>query len=176
MKKSIEIIWLISILVVSICAATTDKKFPDFSLTSHDGNSTIVLSKVCAKGPVMITFWATWCKPCLKELRKLSEMQNFLDEHSITLIAICEDGPRTKAKVKPFVENENWKFIVAMDTDGKVKSSAGVADLPELFMLSGDRNIVYHHYGYKPGDELEYKEKIEALFPVKPAEENIEKK
>lgn len=170
MRKELIYILLLVFTSVAIFGISVQKKFPDFSLATPDGSSTMKLSAICQKGPVMITFWATWCKPCLKELRKLNEMKEFLDERSVTLLAICEDGPRTKSKVKPFVENEGWKFIVLMDPDGKVKSSAGVADLPELFILTGDRDIVYHHKGYKPGDEAEYKEKIENLFPLKPTE------
>ncbi|RKZ30074.1 hypothetical protein DRQ36_06740 [bacterium] len=153
------------LLIVGILLADDEPVFPDFTLAALDGQ-TITLSEVCSESPVILTFWATWCKPCIKELRKLDEMEELLENHGVTLLAICEDGPRTRAKVKPFAQKEGWDFVIIMDTGESVKKSAGVADIPELFILSGDREILYHHIGFKPGDEAEYQQKVEELFPV----------
>lgn len=140
-------------------------KFPDFTLKNLDGES-VSLSEVTDNGPAIISFWATWCKPCIKELRKLNGMSDFLEKHNVTLLAINEDGVRTRPRIKPFVRKEKWEFSVLMDPGNKVKVAANVAELPEFFIVGEGNAILYHHSGYKPGDEAEYKEKIEALFPV----------
>ncbi|MCK5833612.1 TlpA family protein disulfide reductase [bacterium] len=158
---------LIALLLPILLNGETDfvSTFPDFTLKNIDGNP-ITLSEETQKGPVIVTFWATWCKPCIKELRKLNEMKEFLDKHNVAVFPINEDGARTRAKVKPFAIKQGWKFKVLMDPRNKVKTLAGVAELPEFFIICEGNEILYRHSGYKPGDEAEYKEKIEAFFPV----------
>lgn len=173
MQKSLLIIALIIAVAGFAVAEEMEKTFPDFTLKTPGGEE-VTLSERCAEGPVIVTFWATWCKPCRKELGKLSEMHDLLEKHGVEVIAISEDGPRTRARVRPFVRKEGWDFTVLLDPGGKVKVEAGVADIPELFMLTEDRQIVYRHVSYKPGDEAEYKEKIAELFPA--PQEEIEAK
>jgi len=150
-----------------------DRKFPDFTFKTLDKEE-LVLSEFCEENPTIVTFWATWCKPCVKELGKLKEMKPELDARGVKVIAICEDGPRTQAKIKPFVRKEGWDFIICLDSDGKLKSKVGVADIPEFFILKSDMQIAYHHVSFKPGDEVEYLEQIEKLFPVLEEEKEIE--
>ncbi len=157
---------IIPLLIVLVFTGFAEEGiFTDFNTKDPDGND-IVLSEFVAEGPIILTFWATWCKPCIKELNKLTEMNDFLNEHGVRVLAVCEDGPRTRNRVKPFAQKNGWDFTIAMDTGGGIKSIAGVADIPEFFILSTDMEILYQHMGYKPGDEVEYKEQIETLFPV----------
>jgi peroxiredoxin len=156
------------IAILLICAfalIAENREFPEFKAKDVDGGE-FVLSKFVAEGPIILTFWATWCKPCLKELEKLTEMQNFLDAHGVRVLAINTDGPRTRGKAKPFAQKNNWQFTIVMDPDGSIKSLAGVAEIPEMFILDTNRIILHHHVGYKPGDEVEYRDKIKTLFPI----------
>ncbi len=160
-SKSLIVLVLLSLIALAAEGAVID----DFTLKNLRGED-VVLSEFCAEGPIILTFWATWCKPCIKELRKLTVMKNFLDAHGLRVMAVCEDGPRTRNKVRPFADKENWEFTIVMDKGGRVKTQLGVADIPELFILTTEREILYHHIGYKPGDEAEYKKTIEELFPI----------
>jgi len=151
--------------IIAFAQGRSVSTFPDFTLNNMNGKA-VTLSAVTAEGPAIVTFWATWCKPCVKELGKLEEMADFLETHNVTVLAVNEDGARTRAKVKPFVLKEGWSFEVLMDTNNKVKNSSGVAELPEFFIVGDGNEILYRHSGYKPGDEAEYREKIETLFPI----------
>ena len=161
--------FIVVTLTVSALFAGTDitSTFPDFTLKSCDGKD-VTLSEITSEGPAIVTFWATWCKPCIKELRKLEGMSKFLEKHRVTVLAINEDGPRTRSKVKPFIKKEGWTFHVLMDSGSMVKTAAGVAELPKFFIVGEGNAILYQHPGYKPGDEAEYKEQIEELFPLAP--------
>lgn len=160
-------------LILAFLTFAREGTFADFTAKDPDGNE-IVLSEFVAEGPIILTFWATWCKPCIKELNKLTEMEEFLEMHGVRVLAVCEDGPRTRNRVKPFAQKNGWDFTIAMDTGGGIKSIAGVADIPEFFILSPEMEILYHHMGYKPGDEVEYKEQIKTLFPIEKEETEAE--
>lgn len=166
MKHIIPIIIALLAITYSSTALEVTRTFPDFKLDTPEGE-TVELGEVLENGPVIVTFWATWCKACIKELRKLSGMEELLESRDITLLAINEDGPRTRGKIRPFIKKEGWTFTTGIDKGGKIKIAAGIADIPELFILGESGEILYHHIGFKPGDEAEYRKKIESLFPAK---------
>jgi len=161
MKRIIPIV--IALTIVFSFAA--EKSFPKFTLTDLSGGTIALDSILAQQKPIVITFWATWCKPCKKELRKLHEYWESWDttkgERPYIIAALCEDGPRSVRQAKTMAKKEGWdKFILPYDKGGTVRKKAGVADIPECFILMPNGNIVYHHIGFNPGDE---KKTIEIL-------------
>lgn len=163
---------ILILLVLALTVSASEGQFPDFKSKDIEGND-FALAEFLADGPIIMTFWATWCKPCLKELGKLTEMEEFLNDHGVRVLAVNTDGPRTRGKAKPFASKNGWDFTIIFDTDGSIKTLAGVAEIPEMFILSTEGKIMHHHVGYKPGDEVEYKEQIEALFPIDVLEKSV---
>ena len=146
-----------------------EHNFPKFTLDDLGGNK-VVFDSILAHGkPVVITFWATWCKPCRKELMKLHEYWESFDtsagEHQYIVIALCEDGPRSKRQALSLAKKEGWdKFIIPYDDNHDIQKKAGVADIPETFILKPEGSVYYRHIGYNPGDEKETIEKLEELI------------
>ena len=86
-------------------------------------------------------------------------------EHPYYIIALCEDGPRSKRQALALATKEAWdKFIIPYDDNHDIQKKAGVADIPEAFILKPDGSIYYRHIGYNPGDEKEMIEKLEELI------------
>ena len=159
-------------LILSVCAITF------FTVTSFSQNRTLPSVKIKnLKGslvniqtiendgnPIVISFWATWCKPCKKELNTIAEVyEEWQDDTGVKLIAISIDDSRSSSKVKPYVNSSGWEYEVYLDPNRDLARSLGVSTVPHTFLLDGDGNIVWEHRGYIEGDEDELLEQIEHI-------------
>ena len=122
--------------------------------------------------PIIVSFWATWCKPCILELSAINdEYADWQEETGVKLIAISIDDVRNSRKVSPFVNGRGWDFDVYLDENGDFKRAMNVSDVPHTFLLNGNREIVWDHMAYAPGDEQKLYELVKKLN----AGQNIEK-
>lgn len=155
MKK----ILALTFLAISLQAFAQDA-LPNVNVTTLDG-ATISLQKASkSDAPVIISLWATWCVPCLKELDAISEVyEDWQDETGVSLIAVSVDDSRTVRRVKPLINGKGWDYTILLDTNNDVKRALGAATVP-LTVLVKDGKIVYRHSGYSPGAENELYEKI----------------
>jgi len=122
--------------------------------------------------PIIISFWATWCKPCKQELENIHEVyEDWQEETNVKLIAISIDDSRNSAKIKPMVDAKGWEYEVYQDSNREFASKMGVNPIPHTFLLDGNKNIVYEHVTYSDGDEEKLYEKllqiIDNTSPVK---------
>ena len=110
--------------------------------------------------PMFIMFWATWCKPCIQELKAVNDVyQDWQEETGVKIIAISIDDSRNSKKVAPFVKGRDWKYEVYLDENSDFRRAMNVNNPPHSFLIDSTGNIVWQHNGYAPGDENEmYKE------------------
>jgi len=114
--------------------------------------------------PIVISFWATWCKPCKEELNTIAEVyEDWQDETGVKLVAISIDDSKTKAKVVPYVNASEWDYEVYIDKNGDLKRAMGISTVPHTFLLNSKKEIVWQHKGYVDGDEDELFEQIKKL-------------
>lgn len=144
------------LLVFSLVFAFTDSDdlpdAPDFTLEDIDGN-TVCLDSLLTKGPVFMSFWALWCKMCIKELDALKPYFDEFDSLGVNLLAISQDKARAVPKVKPYALSHKWKYVVVLDPDNIMRDLYHVQAMPTSFIINQDKKIVFTHMGYKPGDE-----------------------
>lgn len=136
------------------------KSVPAVKITDL-GGKTINTSELGNNGkPVVISFWATWCSPCKRELNAIHELyEEWQEETGVKLIAVSIDDERTKSRVKPYINSSSWDFDIWMDTNHEFKRAMGVNNVPHTFLIDGNGKIVYSHNNYSPGDEHKlYKE------------------
>lgn len=114
--------------------------------------------------PIVISFWATWCKPCVKELTAINELYDeWQTETGVKVIAISVDDSKSMARVKPFVNAKAWDFDVFLDPNSDFKRAMNVVNVPHTFLLNGNLEVVSQHTTYAEGDEDELFEKIQEL-------------
>lgn len=104
--------------------------------------------------PTIVSFWATWCKPCINELNSLAERYDELQEElGVTLVAVSIDDSRTSPKVGPFVAGQGWDYTVVLDPNSDLRRAMGVNNVPHTFLLNGAGEIVWQVNKYVPGEE-----------------------
>lgn len=152
---------LFAVLVVSGLHAQQKSDLPNVTIKDLQGKD-VNIAKLSNNGkPFVITFWATWCGPCIKEHNALDEVyQDWKDETGVKIYSVSIDDSRTTAKVKPFVEGKGWDFEVLLDANGDLKRAMNVNNPPHTFLFDGSGKIVYQHTGYFEGAEEELYEEI----------------
>lgn len=155
------------LLISSLAFGQTIKSkiAPDFTLKDIDGKK-FTLSENYGEGPIYISFWATWCKPCREELKIIQELYEKYEECGFRVLAINTEGPKSSGKIKSFVKSNGWTFDILMDSDGEVfrRKYKGFAQ-PYTVMTDPQGNIVFTSIGFKPGDEKHVEELVRKHIP-----------
>lgn len=134
-------------------------------------NQQVELKKLLEKGPVLVDFWATWCKPCIKAFPELEAMYQKYKDKGLTVVGINTDGPRSQAKVKPFVDNLKISFPILVDLNGDVMRQYRVMVLPTTFLIAPDGKILKTSTGYLPRKMKKIDEMIGKMVDEKNAKE-----
>jgi thiol-disulfide isomerase/thioredoxin len=115
--------------------------------------------------PIIISFWATWCKPCNRELDAIKEVyEEWQEETGVKLVAISIDDTKTAARVRPWVDGKDWPYEVYLDQNKDLARAMNVVNVPHLFIINGDGEIVWQHTSYQDGGEEEIIEVIRGLI------------
>jgi peroxiredoxin len=156
------------LLTLALAAASigAESKAPDFSLPNIDGKE-VKLGDLLAKGPVIIDFWATWCKPCIKGFPALQQIADKYRDQGLTVLAISVDSPKSRSRVAPFIKSGKYTFEVLLDTDGAVARKYNVVPVPRTLVVDSAGQIVYNSVGYSPTNEEKIDAAVKSVLPKK---------
>lgn len=160
--------------IALLISAGGDRDVPNFELKNLK-NQKVRLHDMLDKGPVLLDFWATWCKPCRKAFPKLNELQRKYGDQGLTVLGINEDGNRNQAKIKPFVKSLGLRFEVLIDGNSNIMRKFQVPNLPATVLISPDGKIISRDFGYSADKFKKLDAEIQALLrelQTKPPEEN----
>jgi len=172
-------------LVLALCAAscgaapegagTTPPTSPvagggsvsDFTLDDVDGRAHS-LSDYLGNNVILISFWATWCEPCKKEMDQLQRLFDAHKDKGLVILSISMDEPETQGDARPFVKQRGFTFPVLLDTETLVTNQLNPRrDAPFSLIIGRDQKISWEHVGYVPGDEKKVEAAVlEALGPA----------
>ena len=159
MKKLLLFVPIAALALFSFINGDDDKKgkkIPSVNIKDMAGN-VINTAEVSNDGnPIVLSFWATWCKPCKLELNTIAdEYEDWQDETGVKLVAVSVDDQKTTKMVEPYVNSTGWEYDIWMDVNGDFKRALGVNFVPHTFLIDGEGTIVYSHNNFVPGDEEE---------------------
>jgi len=156
---TILLLFFISVSLHSQGQSEGIRKGPNFKAENLDGEM-VELNAEVGEGPILLSFWATWCKPCIEELNEYKKIFEDYKDKGFKMYAISTDDERTVAKVKPFVKSKNFMFPVLLDTNSDIARLYYAQSVPYSVILNKKGLIIYSHLGYMRGDEAKVKEII----------------
>ena len=141
-------------------------QLPSVTLKNIDGK-TVDTAKLNNNGkPFIISFFATWCKPCQRELDAIHEqIVDWEEETGVKVIAVSIDQGQNVDKVKPLVDAKGWEYEVLLDPNGDFNRAMNVnGTVPTVFVIDGKGKIVDRRSGYVDGSEQHLIEKVRELI------------
>ncbi|HLP21930.1 MAG TPA: TlpA disulfide reductase family protein [Chitinophagales bacterium] len=172
MKKPIlALVLLLSVFLTNAQSEKTaiekvigEKTIPSITLADMNGKQVDVASYTKTGKITVLSFWATWCVPCKKELTNIADVYDeWKKKYNMQIIAVSIDDSRSATKVKPTVEGQRWEYEVLLDVNQDLKRQLNIQSVPFTLLVDATGKIVFSHSGYVDGDEYILEEEIQKL-------------
>jgi len=141
-----------------------EKKLPSLTLTDINGKK-VTISDYSNSGKItVLSFWATWCIPCKKELNNLAHLyEEWAKKYNVQIIAVSIDDSRNSTKVKPYIDGQRWPYEVLLDVNQDLKRELNIQSVPFTVVADKNGKVVYTHSGYVDGDEYVLEEELQKI-------------
>lgn len=144
----------------------------DFSLRAVPGTSwrgQFRLADHLGKRPIVLAFFATWCRPCEIELPLLDQIRARFPESALAMVAIAIDGPESAAQIAPASRRLKLRLPVVHDVDSTVSSRLNPQrSVPFLVTVDRRGRVVQERSGFSPEHQQKLAAEIEALVAEHP--------
>ena len=127
-----------------------------------EGGQQISLAALRGK-VVILTFWTSWCKYCLKELPILESIQKVAGKAQLEVIAVNsrEDRQTYRTLLKHL---KQFEFTMTGDWKGRVSDAYGISSIPHMFIIGRDGKVAHVFHGYSEDGLPAILEKLNATL------------
>lgn len=152
------------LILTTAILLTAQSSLPSVNIKTLDGK-TVNINEFSNNGKItVVSFWATWCTPCKKELDAYAKKyEKWQEEFDMEIVAVTVDDQRALPRVKPLVAEKRWKFTILSDVKQDFQQAMSVQTIPHTYVVDKQGKIVYSHNGYLAGDEKKLEEKLRDL-------------
>ncbi len=161
MRKILSI--LVFILLVFTFSYAAGNPALNMRLKDLKGKS-LSVKKFNKDNVLLISFWATWCSPCKKEMLHLQKLYEKYQDKGLTVLSINEDSQRSMSKVKSYIKSHKYTFPILLDPEGSFLKRFTNEAIPFTLIFNKKGEKIYSHLGYMPGDEKEIEKIILKLI------------
>lgn len=156
------------IMMAVFIAASSYAQLPSLQLKNLKGK-TVNTAKLSNNGkPFVICFFASWCKPCNRELKAIHEVYaDWQEETGMKIYAISVDQGQNAQKVKPMVDAEGWEYDVLLDPNSEFLHALGAQMIPHTIVCDGNGKIQFRHTSYQEGGEAKIIKEVKSLLKKK---------
>lgn len=161
---------IVCALALVLGAGTVQAALPAVKLKNLNGR-VVDMSKLNNGGkPMIISFFASWCKPCKRELNAINEVfADWQDETGVKLVAISIDKSQDASNVRTDVNTNGWEdYEILLDPNSDFMRAMGIQQIPHLLIIDGTGKVIESRSGYTDGSESHIIEKLrECSKPAK---------
>jgi len=153
--------WILAALAALLTLGLGAQDLPDAQLTDAAGKTVASRTMIDGKTPFVVTFWASWCKPCQKELAALAEIApDWEGDFPLRIYAVSVDDSRGLSRAKAMAASSDWPVTPLYDTNQEMLRALSISSIPHVFVYDKHGKQVYSHTGYIPGDEERLLQKV----------------
>jgi len=141
------------VLLLSTTLSYSQKTIPNTTVSTLQGKTVKIQDEISKDKITVLSFWATWCVPCINELDAISDVyDDWKEETNVEIIAISIDDSRTQRRIRPLINGKGWEYKILLDKNQELKRALNISVVPHILILKGNK-ILYRHTGYSPGSE-----------------------
>lgn len=160
---------LLALSGLLIAAAVQAQDLPETQIKDVNSGKKVQFNQVIEKGKVtMISFWATWCVPCKKEIKNISlKLPEWKKEADFNYMTISIDEAKAEGLVRTYALSQGWSFPYYIDPNSDLKRSMSFQSVPYTVVIDKNGKVAYTHIGYEEGGEAEVWAKVKELATAK---------
>lgn len=145
------------------------QELPDTQIKDVQTGKKVAFNQIFEKGKVtVVSFWATWCVPCKKEIKNISlKLPQWQKEADFNYMTVSIDEARAEGLVRSYALSQGWSFPYYMDPNSDLKRSLSFQNVPFTLIIDKSGKIAFMHTGYEEGGESEIWAKVKELTAAK---------